>query len=82
VCARRQLAEELGAETLLTEAQDLTGVIITLARGRGAALIVLAVPSLAGWRQLRFALDLTRLLRAQTCADLHLITADVNQREL
>ncbi|HEX9067638.1 MAG TPA: sensor histidine kinase KdpD [Ktedonobacterales bacterium] len=76
-----QLAEDLGAETLLTEAQDLTGAIITLARERGAAHIVLGVPSLAGWRQLRFALHLTRLLRAQTGADLHLITAEVNQRE-
>ncbi len=68
-----QLAEDLGAEVVQLEAQDVPAELARIARERHVTQIVIGQPSRSRWSELWRRSVVNELLRAPTGADIHVV---------
>jgi two-component system sensor histidine kinase KdpD len=68
-----QLAEDLGAEVVQLEAQDVPAELARIARERHVTQIVIGQPARSRWSELWRRSVVNELLRAPTGADIHVV---------
>jgi two-component system sensor histidine kinase KdpD len=70
-----RLAEDLGAETLRIEGQDVARELTRVAQERHVTQLVIGAPTHTRWYEHLFGSVVTRLLRAPLAADMHIVRA-------
>jgi two-component system sensor histidine kinase KdpD len=68
-----RLAEDLGAETLRIEGQDVAEELIRIAQDRHVTQLVIGAPTDTQWHKQAYGPVVTRLLRAPLAADIHVV---------
>jgi two-component system sensor histidine kinase KdpD len=74
-----RLAEDLGAETLRIEGQDVAKELARIATERYVTQLVIGAPTHTRWYEQLFGSVVTRLLRAPLAADMHIVRARESQ---
>ena len=76
-----RLAEDLGAEVILLEGDNVAAALAKIARARHITRIVIGQPSRSHWHELIFGSVVNRLLRESTGADIQVVPERTPSRQ-
>lgn len=76
-----RLAEDLGAEVILLEGDNVAAALAKIARARHITRIVIGQPSRSHWHELIFGSVVNRLLRESIGADIQVVPERTPSRQ-